>query len=307
MFPSRFVYLFSVTLSLLLLSKHAQAKHNVTIDNRNSSISYSGDWTFEDDYPGGATDHWTDDEDAKAEFKFTGVAIYYQVHLYPGNAPAGALLSVDNKTPEGVRLYDPRADDDEYAQQLTTAWAVENLQNGTHTLHVAFWPGDDDDEITYVTLDTIVVTVLDEQDAPHSSSTSSSATSTSSSSATSTPTSAPDTSRRDKVSQILKYTGIAIGGLAALGLIATVGPILYRRHQANKAHQNHKFVPLSGGSGSASFGSSNQQQMRSYDYSSVSNSGDPDAEANPFVARGETAYNGQPTYSHHPQGATRYG
>jgi len=52
--------------------EYVQAKHNVTIDNKNSTISYSGDWEFQDDYDNGASDHWTNDDDAEAEFKFTG-------------------------------------------------------------------------------------------------------------------------------------------------------------------------------------------------------------------------------------------
>jgi len=96
----------------------------------------------------------------------------------------------------------------------------------------------------------------------------------------------------------MRYTGIAIGGLVALGLLAAIGPLFYRRHLANKTA--HKFTPLPGG-----FASASNQQMRTYNYSSVSNA---DAEAqNPFIAPSETAYNGTPAYSHHPQGATRYG
>jgi hypothetical protein len=93
----------------------------------------------------------------------------------------------------------------------------------------------------------------------------------------------------------LKYAGIAIGGLVALGFLATIIPILYRRHQANKAA--HNFVPLK------SSGASAVAQTRSYDYTSVSRA---DAEANPFIAPGETVYTGTPVYSHDPQGATRY-
>ncbi|KAF5364648.1 hypothetical protein D9758_005573 [Tetrapyrgos nigripes] len=338
-FRSRTIYMALITLTLLGLSDHTQAKHDKTVGHKDSSISYSGTWQ-EDNHNGGS-EMWSNDPEAKATYKFTGksksfiifwfkdhianpcqiphlsgVAISYQVHLYPGNLPAGALLSVDNNTPDEVVLFDPNADD--YGKNLKKVWSADNLQNGEHTLHVAYWDADlndnaddddddddhnDEDDTTYLTLDTLVVTVLDNSDI-HSSSSSSSASSTSTSasateSATSTPSAAPDTTRRDTASRVLKYTGIAIGGLVALGLLATIIPYCYRRRLANQTA--HNFVPVKGGSmGTAAV--SQQAAMRSYDYSSVSRS---DVEENPFIAPGETAYDGTP-YHHHPQGATRY-
>ncbi|THU86840.1 hypothetical protein K435DRAFT_359139 [Dendrothele bispora CBS 962.96] len=124
------------------------AAENVTIHNDNPSIIYSeGDWKFEDDYSSGATDHWSGDTGAWASFTFTGVAIYYSVHLYPWNIPAGGRFFLDGNSEGNIRLFDPRADD--YADVGTIVWSRTGLENTQHTLKVQI--SDD-----FITLDTLV-------------------------------------------------------------------------------------------------------------------------------------------------------
>ncbi|THU87331.1 hypothetical protein K435DRAFT_804428 [Dendrothele bispora CBS 962.96] len=111
----------------------ALAAENVTIGNNSSLIEYSeGDWRFEGDYSSGATDHWSGITGAWASFTFTGVAIYYSVHLYPGRYPAGGRFFLDGSSEGNVRLFDPKADN--YADAGTIVWSKTGLENTQHTL-----------------------------------------------------------------------------------------------------------------------------------------------------------------------------
>ncbi|THU77569.1 hypothetical protein K435DRAFT_88089 [Dendrothele bispora CBS 962.96] len=135
-----------------------QALRNITIDNSDPTVSYhSDDWSFDDSYASSATDHWSSISGASASVPFTGVAVYYQVHLYPSGLHTGALLSVDNYAETGVVMWDP--DNDDYGDNFTDVWSMTGLPNGTHTLNVKFWDNGDND---YITLDTILVTQLEE-------------------------------------------------------------------------------------------------------------------------------------------------
>jgi len=144
-----------------------QALRNISIDNSNPIINYSGSWPF-DTYASGATDHWSSSSGASATVEFTGdflvfgafafalkiligVAVYYRVHLYPSSLPAGGLLSVDNYAATGVVMWDP--DSEDYTRNSTDVWCMTGLPNGTHTLNVKFW---DNGNNQYLTLDTIL-------------------------------------------------------------------------------------------------------------------------------------------------------
>ncbi|KAK7443221.1 hypothetical protein VKT23_015818 [Stygiomarasmius scandens] len=152
-------------LIFLVFQDIAFATRNVTVDHDNSSISYSRNW-WRESFSNGVADHWSDESDAVVTFTFTGVAIFYSVHLYPSYWTAGARFNLDGNSADTAQLYDPTADDN--AAERTVVWSKTGLENGIHTLKVQKAPGDD-----YVILDRLIFTQLDEP-SPNSTSQSSS-------------------------------------------------------------------------------------------------------------------------------------
>ncbi|KAK7455269.1 hypothetical protein VKT23_011141 [Stygiomarasmius scandens] len=246
-------FLFLRVFALVFLSNiwlPVQALHNISIDNSDPIINYSGEWPFDNFYTSGATDHWSPSAEASATIEFTGdflvlnafilalkvligVAVYYRVHLYPSDLPAGGLLSVDNYAATGVVMWDP--DSEDYARNSTDVWCMTGLPNGTHTLNVKFWDNGNND---YITLDTILVTQLEAGDFPTSSPVSSSQTASSTSSVTSSPDSASDSNGSSSSGSSNKALPIALGtvfGLLFLGAAIAAGFFFYRFRQYRAA------------------------------------------------------------------------
>ncbi|KAK7455270.1 hypothetical protein VKT23_011142 [Stygiomarasmius scandens] len=233
--PTRSFFFLQV-FALLLLSNvwlPVQALRNISIDNSDSVVNYStDDWSFDDSYTSGATDHWSSLTGASATIEFTGVAVYYKVHLYPSNLHTGGLLSVDNYAATGVVMWDP--DNEDYGDNFTDVWSMTGLPNGTHTLNVKFWENGDND---YISLDTILVTQLEAgdpaPDVPTFSSVqvSGSQTTSSTSSVTGSPDSASDNNGSSSSGSSNKALPIALGtvfGLLFLGASIAAGFFFYR-------------------------------------------------------------------------------
>ncbi|THU76548.1 hypothetical protein K435DRAFT_974387 [Dendrothele bispora CBS 962.96] len=135
---------------------------NVTVDNSDPGILYRplGSWSLDDSYDSGATDHFTGDQDAWAAFNFTGIAVYYLVHLYPSSLPTGGMISLDGGPAVAVTMWNP--DRDSYGRQWETVWSAANLTNTTHMLNVSWWPNQLNQ---FISLDTIMYTIDNETDA----------------------------------------------------------------------------------------------------------------------------------------------
>ncbi|KAK7455268.1 hypothetical protein VKT23_011140 [Stygiomarasmius scandens] len=241
-------FLFLQFFALVFLSSvwhPVQALRNISIDNSDPIINYSGQWPFDNSYRSGATDHYSPSTGASATIEFTGVAVYYRVHLYPSNLPAGGLLSVDNYAATGVVMWDPSGAD--YARNSTDVWCMTGLPNGTHTLNVKFWNNGNNE---YLTLDTILATQLEAgdpvSDVPTFSPVSGSQTSTSS--VTGSPDSASDNNGTSNSSN--KTLPIALGtvfGVLFLGAAGAAGFLFYRLRQYRAAHGTEGKLLLSDG------------------------------------------------------------
>ncbi|KAK7453500.1 hypothetical protein VKT23_011777 [Stygiomarasmius scandens] len=191
------------------------AIHNVTVNNTDPNIAYSAhDWSFAT-YKSGASDHWSDFEGAKAVYNFTGVAIFYSVHLYSNHGIAGAHLSLDGSSGDDVQLFDPNST--HHGENPVVVWSKTNLENKNHSLTAQI-----SRDVELISLDTLIVTVLDPGDPG-------SATTETSTVTSSNPTSSDIHSDGSKKRTI----GIAVGtvlGLVAVG--ALVGCLfLYRKQQ----------------------------------------------------------------------------
>jgi hypothetical protein len=165
--------------------------HNVTIDDTDASIIYSGDWnTSADDTQNGldygGSHHVSNDPDATATWNFTGVAFYYYGPLWP--YPVNTSINIDdNNVTHIVDLEDyagaaasPTPTSSAESDQSSVLWGSGLMENGMHTVNVSMAP-----DGQYVIVDAFIYTVLDPGDLPSdSATTTASSTSTSS---TSTP------------------------------------------------------------------------------------------------------------------------
>ncbi|KAF5364643.1 hypothetical protein D9758_005574 [Tetrapyrgos nigripes] len=210
-----------------------QALKNITIDNSDSAVHYNDEWNFDDTYDSGATDHWSSSTSATATVNFTGVAVYYQVHMYPNNLQTGGILSVDNYPATSAIMWDPN--NDNYGSNWTTVWQMTGLADGPHTLNVKYW---DNGNNSFISLDTVLVTQLEDGDpvpvVPSLATGSRTATSAFGTSTSSF--NAPDTASNTS-SGSSKALPIALGtvfGLLFLGA-AVAAAFFYYRSRQNRA------------------------------------------------------------------------
>ncbi|KAK7453499.1 hypothetical protein VKT23_011776 [Stygiomarasmius scandens] len=213
----------------------AHAIHNVTVNNTDPNIVYSAhDWTFST-YNSGATDHWSSFEGAMAVYNFTGVAIYYSVHLYSNHDIAGVNLSLDGRAGDDVQLFDPNST--QHGETPVIVWSKTNLENINHSL-TAQIPRD----VGLISLDTLIVTVLDSGD-PGSA-----ATGTSAVTSSNIPTNPSD---RLSVPSKKRTIGIAVGTVLGFVVVgALVGCLfIYRKRQmqpSTTAQSTNNTAPSNG-------------------------------------------------------------
>ncbi|KAF5339021.1 hypothetical protein D9611_008722 [Ephemerocybe angulata] len=141
---------------------------NVTIDDSNTSVTFSGNWaqtlpgydkSFNGTYKTAKTD-----PSAYAEFKFAGTAVYFISPRWP--FPVSTRLTLDPGSPDARPLvlsledYKTRTVDPNFSLAMVLAGAT-GLENKEHTVRV-----DGGDNATYALFDAFIYTTLDSSDAP---------------------------------------------------------------------------------------------------------------------------------------------
>ncbi|KAE9404188.1 hypothetical protein BT96DRAFT_813993 [Gymnopus androsaceus JB14] len=139
----------------LLSFEATLADTNVTVDDSDSSIKYSDDWSVTSasnslDY--GGFHHLSSTKTSTANFTFTGTAVYIMAPLWP--YAVGANAAVDNSSPVSVNMENPSVTStDGGSEDVASAvlWGATGLSNSSHTLHISFW-----DNADFLALDAIV-------------------------------------------------------------------------------------------------------------------------------------------------------
>ncbi|KAF5341481.1 hypothetical protein D9758_013953 [Tetrapyrgos nigripes] len=234
------------SLSFLLLPSSVLSARNITVDDTDNSIRYSGKWesTGEDALNLGDSHHFTDSPNAFAEFNFSGNAVYLMFPLWPYQV--GVQASVDDSSPSSVNLKDPnttRKNGGPETVNSSVVWGSGELANGNHLLRVEFLPGMD-----FAALDAIVYTVPDIE-ITSADGTSSSTSSTTLSVSTSAPSPNPHTSNPHSHEKLI-IIGSAIGAFLGVLLITSLFTIWLcrRRHwrrRKQEAEDRGTLLPLS--------------------------------------------------------------
>ncbi|THU97248.1 hypothetical protein K435DRAFT_857764 [Dendrothele bispora CBS 962.96] len=235
--PAQISTLLFLTL-LVKLIHPTHAAHNITVSNSDPSIEYSAhDWAFDTFKKANFTEHFSENDGAKATFTFTafrfantyhindhdplkGVAIYYSVHLYPNfsDTTAGAHLSVDNDPGDDVQLFDPNSR--HYGTTPVVVWGQTGLTNTTHSFSTQILRN-----VFYITLQELIVTVLDPGDLSEIATLTSTLQS---SGTTAAGTNSDLPSKSSKKTNIEIVVGATVAGVFAIGFL--VGCLLlYRR------------------------------------------------------------------------------
>ncbi|KAJ7088500.1 hypothetical protein B0H15DRAFT_780660 [Mycena belliarum] len=138
--------LHSLPLLLHALAVGVAGLLNVTIDDTDPAIVYTGVWepssTLMSSLDYGGTHTLSADTNAKATLKFTGVAVYYLVPRWP--YAVNTQLSLDGGEPVVVNLTDPHASatapGGSESAPSSVAWSATSLSNTTHTLVLSMAP-----------------------------------------------------------------------------------------------------------------------------------------------------------------------
>ncbi|KAG8859384.1 hypothetical protein FRB96_004599 [Tulasnella sp. 330] len=232
-----------IIISCLLPTVHAL--RNITIDDTDSIIQYSGNWEPDSqhlsdlDYGGAHT--VSSQSTATATFGFTGVAVYYMSPLWP--YPVTSQLTLDNGASVEVDLQDhsvtSTSTQGEETVQSAPVYGFTGLENGVHTLVVSMAAGGQ-----YVIADAFMYTL--EDSSTTSSITSDPSSSSSSSSASIAPAStsilpAPSNSSHNT-------TAIAVGaGLGgAVFLLALLGLWLFYSAKRKRGRDAARTVDIDG-------------------------------------------------------------
>ncbi|KAF5321665.1 hypothetical protein D9619_000075 [Psilocybe cf. subviscida] len=208
------------TLGLLNAPIPAMAAMNITIDNSDPSIIYSGSW---EELPGeldfGKTHQLTGDPMGTAVFQFTGTAIYFQSPLWPFSLTTG--ISLDGEPPDTIFLQDPASvssPNPDGGETIASAvvWGRSGLLDTLHTLTMSVVPASDGSQ-SFAVVDALIYTSDDilAPSAPSTPTTSSVVLSITSSQPTATSGASSGDTHQNK-------TGLSI----ALGIVCTVFGLL---------------------------------------------------------------------------------
>lgn len=165
---------------IFLLHVHTSvlALKNVTLEDTDESISWEGVWTrispgFGNPEDGHNTYMSTRSRESYAEFKFTGVAVYFVSPRWP--YPATTRLTLDPSSPDAVPLVlnledtDTKTTEEEFGRRLVLASAT-GLANVEHVVRVDVGEdvdGDEDSELAI--FDGFIYTAVEEGEVPASS------------------------------------------------------------------------------------------------------------------------------------------
>ncbi|KAK6972009.1 hypothetical protein R3P38DRAFT_2669221 [Favolaschia claudopus] len=112
---------------------------NITVDNTDSSIEYTGTWEPPTDHKStlnyGGNHAYSSDPQASVTWVFTGVAVYYVTPLWP--YPVSTEITLDNEIRETVNLTDPNASPTSGGSESSLAaitWWKNGLDNNEHRL-----------------------------------------------------------------------------------------------------------------------------------------------------------------------------
>ncbi|THU82293.1 hypothetical protein K435DRAFT_691818, partial [Dendrothele bispora CBS 962.96] len=129
---------------------------NFTVDDSDPSIRWSSGWNVSDgnntlDY--GGAHHFSNQNDAFAEFTFTGVAAYFLSPLWPYSVQARIMVDGQNPMSIDLRDYSQPFSQDGGPETVTSAvrWSSGDLSNDTHTLNISF----NNDGGSYVAVDAL--------------------------------------------------------------------------------------------------------------------------------------------------------
>ncbi|CAG7846575.1 SubName: Full=Uncharacterized protein {ECO:0000313/EMBL:CCA67792.1} [Serendipita indica DSM 11827] len=188
---------------------------NITVDDNDASISYTGRWDGVNAHPSslnyGEYHTVTEDPQAKAVFTFTGIAVYYISSLWP--YLVDSYVSLDGATPVYVNLTVPPGMPYDVAEigseviMWKAIWGAQNLCNTVHTLTVTRGT-------THGIVDAFRYTTVREENSPNT-------TSGSSSSATNHPGS-PSASANEQPTTLQSKSSINIYAI----VFSTVGALL---------------------------------------------------------------------------------
>ncbi|EAU93516.1 hypothetical protein CC1G_02746 [Coprinopsis cinerea okayama7 len=168
-----------IALSCLQLT---HALRNITVDNKDSSIQWFGNWSEAGvgfgNHLGGSYQS-TQDRTAYAEFKFTGVAVYFVSARWPQAITTQITLdpALPNSRPLLLSLedYETPTVDKDFNRAAILASAT-GLANTEHTVRVEMGS---DESASYAIFDAFIYTILEESDialAPNPSTNNSSST-----------------------------------------------------------------------------------------------------------------------------------
>ncbi|KAJ7894328.1 hypothetical protein B0H14DRAFT_3657618 [Mycena olivaceomarginata] len=219
-------------LPLPLFLHVASALLNVTIDDTDPAIVYSGTWEP------------SADSAASATLTFTGVAVYYVVPRWP--YAVSTQLSLDGGPGVVVNLTDPHAsttgDGGSESAAASVAWAATGLTNTTHRLVLTMAPTGN-----VIVADGFIYTVnngsspASSSSASPSSSSSSSSSHAPSSSSTAGADSAQTSTVPSKKNDTLAITiGTALGAAALLAALLAAFFLLFRRRKQERQQRRRK-------------------------------------------------------------------
>ncbi|KAF7324483.1 hypothetical protein MKEN_00489000 [Mycena kentingensis (nom. inval.)] len=218
----------SFSLSLLplsLLATLASAFSNITIDDTDSQIVYSGLWdpssTHRSSLDYGGSHTFSSDPTASATFKFTGVAVYFLAPLWPYSVTT--QISLNGGVAEVLNLTDPLASTTSTGGSESAlsapVWSKTGLKNTSHTVVVSMGPAKDG-----IVVDGFMYTV---DDGKTSSSVSASATSAGSSSPTTSGNTPTTTAKPDN--NLAIYLGAGLGAVALIAAALAYYIFFWRR------------------------------------------------------------------------------
>ncbi|TDL17654.1 hypothetical protein BD410DRAFT_843451 [Rickenella mellea] len=212
---------------LLLFSSGVKGLANITIDDSDPKIHYSGSWEPDSqhishlDYGGSHT--VSSDPNGFATFTFTGVAVYYLSPLWP--YPVNTSLGLDDAYPVVLDLMDKTVTPTEGGAETTQSqvvYAFTGLPNTQHTLTVTM----DTSGGQYIIMDGLIYTVIDNSTSVQS---------------TSPPAISPTLTQSDSSRKIVVIAA-SVGAVAIVLIALVVAFIIWQRKGRQRCHHIHNLL-----------------------------------------------------------------
>ncbi|KAK7438220.1 hypothetical protein VKT23_018151 [Stygiomarasmius scandens] len=147
---STITHLSVVVLLPLIISRVVAEPRNVTVDDSDPSIQYSGAWAVsQNNLDNNGSLHFTQDQSASVKFNFTGTAFYYLSPTFPFPMEAGlSISSADGSESNGNiidGMYNRSAPSEPIRQggetgESRVVFSSENLTNGQYEVDIGMGP-----------------------------------------------------------------------------------------------------------------------------------------------------------------------